>query len=578
MAIKGKGALRIAIEDFMLTNPVGKWVFSWYEDFVEGVEEGILTEFKPVLDLLESVPELKPYLNIQAIRAKVGKHQGAAIALGSIGVGIGSNAAASLLAPVMKLLNYQIDKQVHSMRFDPGLAHSIMWRNPSLKSDMENHLNCLGYNPIYNSILETVIRPKLDDNELGSAYLRGVISLSDYKNELLARGYTEDSINKRIELYKVIPSISDLISMSTREAWNENIASRFKYDEGLPLEAAAWAEKQGLSGDWFKRYWRSHWQLISPSQAFEMLHRLRPGTTDKPFTNEDMNSLLQTADYPEFFRERLVEISYSPYTRVDVRRMYLLGILNKDQVYNSYRDIGYDHEHAENLTTYTIEHQTSDNGDNIDEARSLNQSTIISAYKKQLISKEKAIQLLSDLKYSSESINIILQSADFAAYVNNVPDYKDTLITQYKNLLTDAYTNKLISKDIIFNGLKQIDLQEEDINSIIRNADFEYEKNVQAYSIKLIGNGYINNSLSYNDVLASLSKLGLSGELQNHLFTEWGIEKNNRNKQLSESQYRACVQKGLMTIFEYKNELEGMGYSDKNIRLLVGLYFSEEGK
>ena len=76
MSGMGKGALRIAIEDFFETTKVGKWLAGYWDDFAEGVEQGILGEYSVVLDELDKIPELKKYLDLKGMLRKGEGHQG----------------------------------------------------------------------------------------------------------------------------------------------------------------------------------------------------------------------------------------------------------------------------------------------------------------------------------------------------------------------------------------------------------------------------------------------------------------------------------------------------------------------
>ncbi|GAI69295.1 unnamed protein product, partial [marine sediment metagenome] len=81
-------------------------------------------------------------------------------------------------------------------------------------------------------------------------------------------------------------------------------------------------------------------------QGFEMLHR-------DVITPEQLNSLFMATDIMPWWREKLQAISYSPLTRVDVRRVFKMGIIDREQVYRTYLDLGYNEEKAEWLTSFT---------------------------------------------------------------------------------------------------------------------------------------------------------------------------------------------------------------------------------
>ena len=136
-----------------------------------------------------------------------------------------------------------------------------------------------------------------------------------------------------------------------------------------------------------------------------MMHRLRPGKTDNPFSIDDLQTLLRTADISPFFIDRLIEISFAPYTRVDLRRMYKAGVLNEDQVYQGYLDIGYDEEKARNLADFAIL-------DARGKERDLTKGLIVSAYKRGTIERSEAISGLVDLRYTALDAEFIITIAD----------------------------------------------------------------------------------------------------------------------------------------------------------------------
>ena len=83
--------------------------------------------------------------------------------------------------------------------------------------------------------------------------------------------------------------------------------------------------------------------LPSIGQGFEMLHR-------RVIEDADLDLLLRALDVMPFWREKLKDISYNPLTRVDVRRMHRIGVLEEEGVFNAYLDVGYNEENAQLMT------------------------------------------------------------------------------------------------------------------------------------------------------------------------------------------------------------------------------------
>ena len=204
---------------------------------------------------------------------------------------------------------------------------------------------------------------------------------------------------------QLIPPVGDLVLMGVREAFTPEIASRFGQYEGFPEPLAEWAEKQGLSREWAERYWAAHWSLPSPQMGFEMLHRGVIG-------QEDLDLLLRALDIMPFWRDKLSAISYNPLTRVDVRRMHALGVLDRAGVKRAYLDVGYSDENAELLTVFTERLNAPPPADEGSDLATVSRASIVSFYNTGSIERDEALLLLTDLGYTVEAAEMYLDKVD----------------------------------------------------------------------------------------------------------------------------------------------------------------------
>lgn len=194
-----------------------------------------------------------------------------------------------------------------------------------------------------------------------------------------------------------IPPISDLIRFMVREAFDDNISQKFSYDNDYPSQIDSFVEQNGLSRDWAKRYWRAHWQLPSPSQAYDMLHR-------NLITIDDLASLLKTADYPRFWREKLIQLSTELYTRVDVRRMFRIGVLDESGVLKSYKELGYNDERASKLTEFTVKDVRL-------EQKDLTKNELLGLFEDSIIDETYLTNSLIKLGYDSVEIQYLISAS-----------------------------------------------------------------------------------------------------------------------------------------------------------------------
>jgi hypothetical protein len=155
--------------------------------------------------------------------------------------------------------------------------------------------------------------------------------------------YLEQGYNQRYQAQ--IPGSGDLVRFALREVWDpqrrEELLTEIPGGDYYDL-----MEKRGFKEEHSNSFWAAHWVLPSVGQLNEMLHRrvIDPSTWDR---------FVKYNDFDPLVRPWLKAISYNPYTRVDVRRMWDLRIVSEDEVFNNYLDLGYDEEHAQKMTLWT---------------------------------------------------------------------------------------------------------------------------------------------------------------------------------------------------------------------------------
>ncbi|GAI77850.1 unnamed protein product, partial [marine sediment metagenome] len=181
--------------------------------------------------------------------------------------------------------------------------------------------------------------------ELIALFRRGELR---YKDDLYAEadkiGWSKPDVDYMLKVTEVIPSAGDIIRYAVREVYTPEIAEAFGQYEELPKvlkEAKDDLAAAGLPEPTFTKEWAAHWLLPSIMQGFEMLHRgVIPfkSTGAQPLSLE---RLMVALDIMPAWREPLKDISYVPYTRVDVRRMHKIGVLNDEAVFTAYADVGF---------------------------------------------------------------------------------------------------------------------------------------------------------------------------------------------------------------------------------------------
>ena len=565
----GKGALRIAFEDFLTTFKFDNLAALIFKYVGENNEVMINETFKTHIAKLANVPGLENLLKLKFNPDGSLASQGQILTFAGLATGAGSQVSSGLFAPYMKLLNYWIEQDVLSYRLDPSSIIAGAWRDPNNNTFFNKEYSFLGIKNERMAIMQDIARPRLDPNGWLQLLHRGEVSRTAFDTELSRKGFLGEDISRIVSLGKVIPSITDLVSMAVREAFDDNTAARFGYDNEYPSEVQEWAGKQGLDPIWVKRFWRSHWQLPSPMQGYDMLHRLRGGRTNNTFTDTDMRTLLKVLDYPTFWRDRLMEISYAPFTRVDVRRMYKVGVLDANGVKEAYKDLGYNEFNATKLTDFTVKYETESGTSKLDEMNELSYSQARAMYMLGLATEGQFRGFLFELNYDTDDINRLVNLANTERALDVTPDNLKTYINKALSTYIEAYRIRLLDRGTATSKMSALGLPANQITIALDQADYEYSLDTRNTVINGLGKQYTSGAIDRGTLLQGLGRVNVGGNEQSQIVAEMDASLAVRDRRLTESQYTKCYKLGYITIDTYRTNLKFLGYCDSDIELLV---------
>lgn len=309
--------------------------------------------------------------------------------------------------------------------------------------DIRQGLAITGIHPDYVETYINAVLAKPNPSDMIRWRLLTDPTLSDTEKDLRRLGIHPDYIQVFRDLAYPTPPVGDMITMAVREAFTPDIAARFGQYDDYPADLTRFAAMNGISEDWTKRYWAAHWSLPSPQQGFAMFQR-------GIITREELNLLLRALDIMPFWREKLTQLAYNPLTRVDVRRMYGLGVLSEDEVEKAYRDAGYSDDNARNLRVFVVK-------DTLRSQSGMSVGKIVTAYKQGLTDRNGAFATVSSLGVRPQNVSDILEAADKQLQWQQTKDtiaavgnqYKEEIISEQQT--RDALVNLRLSGDKINN-------------------------------------------------------------------------------------------------------------------------------
>jgi len=372
-----------------------------------------------------------------------------------------------------------------------------------------------GFDTTHQFWLQNLAVPLFNITEAINLFRRGRIDKELMYDLTFKQGWTEDSTDAMARLTEAIPGATDIIAFAVREVYSPEIAEAFGQFEGVEDVYKA-AETDitaiGMTKDTFTKYWAAHWMLPSVGQGFEMVHRNVIPTEGKA-GELDLDKLLTALDIMPAWRDKLTAISYSPYTRVDVRRMHKLGILKEEDLLRAYMDLGYDTEKATGMADFTIAYNYEPPDNELTAAekamlkeRDLTKADVMSGYKDALIQEDEARAALKALGYGISEIDYYISQIDYSREKAETDDY-----------------------------------------------------------LKYYHDAYVRGIMDFGEVTDKIGALNLPATRSERLFELWDLEKRAKTSRPTKAELMTFLRKKVITDEVWNSEMLSIGYSPKYI-------------
>ena len=333
-----------------------------------------------------------------------------------------------------------------------------------------------GYGMLLSSVLSPLLAKEINYKltpeeptvtEALRMYYRGILKEEDFKAIMRRHGFNDTYINALKQDYLYYPTPTDFIRFSVREVFSKDEETQKALSAEFPDEIVEYAKKAGMSKEVLEWYWKSHWELPSPTQVYEMLHRLSPEVLKvrgKAYesmgldvgkletTLDTVKTYLKQADYDLRWRDKLVAISYSPLTRTDLRRIFALGLITEEELVARLMEAGYTKEDAQLLAEFYKQYAE-------EEGKEWTKTEIKYLLYYGIINEQQAIVYLQDLGYSEESAKNLVEL--WKAQLEE----KDVRETQ--SYVRDAFAEGLITEEEAREQLKNVGLSEDVIDVVI---------------------------------------------------------------------------------------------------------------
>lgn len=433
---------------------------------------------------------------------------------------------------------------------NPQIAELVdmRWRGVIPEADYFKKCSQFGFNAEVAKDLFTISETLLTMHDYIALWRRGHISETDCDNNLHKMHLDSGEIKSAKAVTLFFPSAPDLIRFAVREVYTPDILAKFGAMEDLPAKYLTEAAKTGLTDEHAKNYWAAHWELPSAQMGFQMLHR-------RIIDQDSLKLLLRALDVMPFWREALVKLSYNPLTRVDVRRMYRLGVLNEEQVTDAYLDRGYNPANAKLMTEFTIAFEA-------DEMTGMTRGSVLSSFGKGIITEDQLKKYLEGFGYNPPVVDFWLSIAKH----DKEMDVIDSLTEEIKQ----RYTMGLVTLEDARAELEQFDLPSSFVAEIITRLQVK-----QSQKIKLPSRADLEKWLKLqliNDVeyTARMTQLGyMTLDIEMFLSEITSVVDTSEVKLLSQKTYERWFQKQIIGEERFRLIMVELQRKPSDIDLLV---------
>ena len=427
------------------------------------------------------------------------------------------------------------------------------------REDAKQRLNRIGI--IHGADQDLLLdrQPPIGQAAADQLLWRGLVQRNGWEAYTKRTGlHSRDDLDRLHRLTEFMPPPSDLIRFAVKDIFDPNLPDRAGMLAELSeqKELLDWLRAQGIGEITFKTrdgrtltrnaaelYWLASFELPSPTQAYHMLHRLRPNRVEKwavpGQTPEqvlamatgisDIRALLKDKDYRPGWRDRLAAISYGSVGRIDLRRFYKDGVFGEPRGPAGFERLPDGRYVAVGEAEKEVYESQLDNG----------------------LSPTDSGRMAYWLSLDWERGKGGRQRA------------------QTGKLLCRAYTAGALTRGQAFDRLREAGFQGLEANVFLDNCDLEHSLKVLEKLVASTRSGYLSGALTAEQARSRLAGYGVHSERVRGLLNLWEAENLRRPREATAAQLCEWVGSGLLTPAEMLARLRNLGWREVDAQRVV---------
>lgn len=407
-----------------------------------------------------------------------------------------------------------------------------LYYSGSITQDKFNELKqYYKYNDNFIKEFMKLNHPKFDLGTILNMHFRGFVG-TDNAMKAIRRFYgcSDTDASSILKSQQYIAPPTDLLRFVVKDVFDPDQIKALGLDAEYETVAAAnpWARALGIPPvtkittetgdhelDMMKAYWIAHWQLMSPTQGYTALHRLRPDRLFryaknvpglKPFEFTQLNALLKSNDYVPEQRKWLAASSYNLLGRIDLRRTFNSGMIDEEELFQRYQDAGYAEIDAQLLTDYSVEEKRKK--DELEQEKKDRKAygkkiaEVYASYEAGAIDKQLAVSSLIQMGVDEDEVVSNIDAIDMRVNRKRVQQYIKMV---YDEFMLGLYTGQEAYEQLIFGRVDGIRA-----NQYVIQWQRKLSRPRRVASTQTIIDWVKRGLMSFPDASSRLAKLGFS--------------------------------------------------------------------
>lgn len=355
--------------------------------------------------LIAEHPDAPPELRHAAAEARIGGKPVPALVAAFVLPFVLGAVLGSAMQPFSGLLAQEVNAQVRPTLPSLGEAVQAVQRRLATEEYARRIGARLGYPEDVISLAFRLGETLPTVGDLIDWTNRGLIDEARLRDALRRLGYADDAVEFFVKARNVQPGPGDIVRFVVRESLPGQVAYEGPRGASVPGAFVERAKKVGLTEEDARSYWAAHWELPSITAAFDMFHR-------RIIDEATLRAYLKEADVAPEWVDRIIAVAYDPLTRVDVRRMYELGVLSADEVESAYLDLGYSPTNARRLRDFVVADAAASVKVAKEPERDLTRADLVGAYADGILTRRELLDQLQAIGYDPDEAGLIVARED----------------------------------------------------------------------------------------------------------------------------------------------------------------------